>query len=99
MFLSDAFPPPERLLDIPLRFTVSEVLGGGGSCMVVGKVESGSVGTGDKLVIQPGHVTTAVKKVQRDDVTQSAVFAGDYAVLTLGGVTVDRLRCDRLALL
>ena len=100
--VTDTFPPPPRLLDRPVRITVADVLSSPGSgtagCMFAGRVEAGSVAVGDKLVVMPGRVPAAVKKILREDAPQQLVFAGDYFVMSLGGIITEHLQCVMLCL-
>lgn len=82
------------MLTAPVRMSVSDVLGSGGSAgsVVAGRIESGTLGLGDKLIIQPGNVSTVVKKVNREDASVPVAFAGDYVLVTLGGVAHEHLQ-------
>jgi translation elongation factor EF-1alpha len=60
--------------------------------MVAGRIESGTLGVGDKLIVQPGGVSASVKKVNREDVSVPVAFAGDYILATLGGITSEHLQ-------
>jgi translation elongation factor EF-1alpha len=60
--------------------------------MVAGRIESGTLGIGDKLIVQPGGVSAVVKKLNREETSVSVAFAGDYVLATLGGITSEHLQ-------
>ncbi|GAB6029029.1 HBS1-like protein [Chamberlinius hualienensis] len=96
----DKFNPPERPVTMPLRLCVSDVFKGQGSTFsVAGKVETGYVQTGDKVLLMPVGYAATVRGISMDDVPQTNAFAGDQVVLSLSGVditnvTVGCVVCD-----
>ena len=83
----DAFKPPPRHLDKPLRLCVSDVfraamLGDAAS----GKIETGHVQVGEDVQIMPSGDIVRVKGIQRAGVPVDAAFAGDYVALGLTGL-------------
>lgn len=62
MHFSDKFKPVERPMDRPFRLIISDVFKGLGSGFsVVGRVSSGSVQAGDKVLVQPAGDLAVVK--------------------------------------
>ena len=61
-FLADMMKSPEREVLRPTRFNVSDVFKGGSSSMcVAGKLHTGYIQNGDKLVLLPHTVPANVK--------------------------------------
>lgn len=59
---SDGFQPPERPVNKPLRMCIYDVFKGmtGGFCLA-GKIDSGFIRTGDKVIIMPAGEQGSVK--------------------------------------
>jgi selenocysteine-specific translation elongation factor len=65
----DAFRPPERSLNRPVRLVVSDVFRSTGSgCCLAGRIESGMVQTGDKLLLMPVNEVVHVKSMYIEQV-------------------------------
>ncbi|GFR91791.1 elongation factor 1-alpha, partial [Elysia marginata] len=83
----DRLRPPVRPIDKPFRLNVSDVFTRVGSGFnVAGRVGSGFVQPGDKIMIMPAAMTATVKNVYIDDEPESVAFAGDQVNMTLGGI-------------
>lgn len=63
-FITDNFQPPERLIEKPLRICINDVFKGvtGGFCLA-GKIESGFIRTGDKVLVMPAGEEGSVKGI------------------------------------
>lgn len=63
MFIfSDKFKVPERPVSKPLRLTVSDIFKGTGSGFCLsGRVETGMIQAGDKVLVQPQNLIALVK--------------------------------------
>lgn len=75
---------PEEIGDKPLRFVVQDVYNVDSESITVGRVESGKLKKGDKLVFQPANVTGKVNRIK--------VFPGEVAEAITGdsvGILVD----------
>ena len=75
---------PEEIGDKPLRFVVQDVYNVDSESITVGRVESGKLKKGDKLVFQPANVTGKVNRIK--------VFPGEVAEAVTGdsvGILVD----------
>ncbi|XP_078318849.1 uncharacterized protein LOC111120855 isoform X2 [Crassostrea virginica] len=96
----DKFKPVERSMDRPFRLIISDVFKGLGSGFsVVGRVSSGSVQAGDKVLVQPAGDLAVVKAVTMEDSDNSCGFAGDHVTIILTGmdmahVNVGSAICD-----
>lgn len=56
-----------------------------------GRVETGTLNVGDKLLICPSKESAVVKALFIDEMSQQVVFAGDQASVTLSGVEMQNL--------
>ncbi len=62
MGVSDGFEPPTRSTEKPLRLCISNVYKGvTGNVTIEGKVESGSIESGDKVLVMPNGECAQVK--------------------------------------
>lgn len=86
-------------MEKPFRLCVSDLfkgMGSGGLC-VSGRLDSGSVANGDKVLIMPTADHAIVKGICIDEVPVARAFAGDQVTLTLSGVEtvkVGSFLCD-----
>uniref|UniRef100_A0A069DZF2 Putative elongation factor 1 alpha n=1 Tax=Panstrongylus megistus TaxID=65343 RepID=A0A069DZF2_9HEMI len=80
----DKFKCPERPVSKPLRISVNDIYKGTGSGFCVsGRVETGMVQVGDKVLVQPQNETALVKAITIDELPSQKAFAGDYISVTL----------------
>jgi len=71
-------PPPRPPADAPMRICISDLYKSGSSSVASGKVEAGTVTSGQKVLLMPSGEQTVVKSLQsRGDVSRSCL-AGDY---------------------
>lgn len=93
----DAFEPPLRALEKPLRLSVTDffkgganisVGGGSGAVTVVGRIESGWIQLGETVQIMPIQESGTVKSIEHNDETVSCAFAGDAVMVTIQGPDV-----------
>jgi elongation factor 1 alpha-like protein len=82
----DSFRPPERPVGKPLRLTVNDVFKGPGGLCVAGRLETGMLQSGDKVLIQPIGEIATVKSITMDNDSGPIAFAGDPVLITLLGV-------------
>lgn len=83
----DKLHPPLRPIDKPFRMSVSDVFKGIGTGFnVSGRVGSGYVQPGDKVLILPAGVSATIKSVFIDDIPCSVAFAGDHVNVTMSGM-------------
>ncbi|KAK7867863.1 hypothetical protein R5R35_003533 [Gryllus longicercus] len=96
----DNFRAPERPITKPFRLSVNDIFKGTGSGFCIsGRVETGLVETGDKVLVQPQNEMAVIKAVTIDDVHTSIAYAGDQVSVTLSGiemqnVSVGYILCD-----
>jgi len=58
----DSFKPPERAISKPLRVCISDVYKSSGSGFsIVGRVETGQLRVGDKVLVQPQGEIAQIK--------------------------------------
>ncbi|KDR18612.1 HBS1-like protein isoform X2 [Zootermopsis nevadensis] len=96
----DKFKSPERPITKPFRLSVNDIFKGTGSGFCVsGRVETGMVQVGDKVLVQPQNEGAVIKALNIDDVAVQVAFAGDHVSATLSGidmqnVSVGYILCD-----
>lgn len=96
----DKFKSPERPVTKPFRMSVNDIFKGTGSGFCIsGKIETGVLNVGDKVLVCPLKETATVKAILINDVAQSIVFAGDQVTITLLGfetqnISIGNVLCD-----
>nr|WRK57540.1 Hbs1 protein [Recilia dorsalis] len=96
----DKFKVPERPVAKPLRISVNDVFKGTGSGFcVAGRVETGMVQAGDKLLVLPQNEVATVKAISIEEVSTPTAFAGDSMSLTIANydqqnMAVGYVLCD-----
>lgn len=96
----DTFKVPERPVSKPLRLTVSDIFKGTGSGFCLsGRVETGMIQTGDKVLVQPQNEIALVKAISIEDVNSQTAFAGDCVSVTIANydqqnMAVGYVLCD-----
>jgi bifunctional enzyme CysN/CysC len=80
----DQFKVPEPPKDRPLRFPVQDVYRFDERRILAGRVESGSVKVGDRLLFSPGNKVSTVKSIERWNApSQDLAAAGESIGITL----------------
>jgi elongation factor 1 alpha-like protein len=88
----DKFKAPERPVTKPFRLSVNDIFKGTGSGFCVsGRVETGMVQVGDKVLVQPQNEGAVIKGLCIDDVAVQVAFAGDQVSVTLAGVEMQNV--------
>ncbi|KAJ8981286.1 hypothetical protein NQ317_004022 [Molorchus minor] len=96
----DNFRSPERPVSKPFRLSINDIFKGTGAAFCVsGRVETGTLSVGDKVLLCPNRESAIVKSLAIEDVSKTIVFAGDQATVTLSGiemqnVSVGNILCD-----
>lgn len=96
----DKFRSPPRPVNRPFRFSVNDVFKGTGSGFCVdGRVETGVVNIGDKVLVCPNKDLAVVKTLAIEDSPKVVAFAGDQVTVTLSGiemqnVSIGNILCD-----
>ncbi|XP_022904348.2 protein HBS1 [Onthophagus taurus] len=98
----DNFRCPERPISKPFRFSVNDMFKGtGANFCVSGKVETGVVNVGDRVLICPCKELGVVKGLSIEDSSKQIAFAGDQVAITISGVEMQNVSvgfivCDPL---
>jgi elongation factor 1 alpha-like protein len=84
----DSSEPAARALDKPLRFTIGDIFRGGiqNPLSVSGRIEAGSLQTGDALLVQPSGEKCFVKGLEIDNEAADWAVAGQNATIHLTGI-------------
>lgn len=84
----DASEPVTRALEKPLRVTIGDIFRGGvqNPLSISGRIESGSLQTGDALLAQPSGEKCYVKGLEVDHETADWAVAGQNATIHLSGI-------------
>ncbi|KAK9882074.1 hypothetical protein WA026_018920 [Henosepilachna vigintioctopunctata] len=96
----DSFHPPVRPVMKPFRLSINDIFKGTGSAFCIsGRVETGALNVGDKVLLCPSKEMATVKSLSIDEVSKTVVFAGDQATVTLSGldmqnISVGNIVCD-----
>lgn len=88
----DQFKPVSRAVDKPLRISVTDVFKGmGGGLTVAGKVCSGCVQAGDRVLVMPSTNYAIVKSLGMSDEAVSYAFAGDHISVVITGIDITNI--------
>ncbi|CAN6241407.1 unnamed protein product [Urochloa humidicola] len=84
----DSLPPPHRDVSRPLRLPICDVIASItlGQVAVCGKVESGGIRTGSKVLVMPSGDLATVKTIERDSSSCNLARAGDNIAVGLQGI-------------
>ncbi|KAK2168907.1 hypothetical protein LSH36_13g08047 [Paralvinella palmiformis] len=97
----DQFRSPERLIDKPLRLSVTDIFKGqGAGFSVAGTIQAGCVQPTDKVLVMPQAELATVKAILVDEAPAQMAFAGDSVIFTLVGIEMTNIAigsivCDR----
>lgn len=85
----DKFQPPERPIDKSLRMSINDVFKGvTGGFSLAGKIESGFIKTGDKVLVMPAGEQGFIKGITIDDSSVQHAFAGDQIITQISGIDI-----------
>jgi len=88
----DSVQPPRRPTDKPLRLPIQDVYQISGIGTVPsGRVESGTIKPGDKIVFAPGDITSEVRSVQMHHKDMPSAGPGDNIGFNIRNVAVSQL--------
>ena len=80
----DTFESPKTLEELPLRFPVQDVYRFDERRIIAGRIESGTLKVGDRLVFSPNNKTSVVASIERWNAPQShTAVAGESVGITL----------------
>ena len=84
----DTSEPVKHALEKPLRMTIGDVFRGGvqNPLSVSGRLEAGSLQTGDQVVIMPSAEKAVIRSLEVDDEPRDWAVAGQNAVLHLADI-------------
>ncbi|AIY90496.1 translation elongation factor EF-1 subunit alpha [Geoglobus acetivorans] len=89
----DALKPPEKLVDKPLRIPIQDVYSiSGVGTVPVGRVESGILKVGDKVIFNPAGVTGEVKSIEMHHESIPQAEPGDNIGFNVRGVSKNDVR-------
>jgi elongation factor 1 alpha-like protein len=90
----DAHEPISSALSSPLRLPISDIFRGGvtNPLSVSGRIEAGSLQTGDTLMAMPSSQTASVKAIEVDNAPAEYAVAGQIATLHLTDIDPIHLR-------
>lgn len=89
----DTFEPPPKPIDKPLRLPIQDVYSiTGVGTVPVGRIETGKMRVGDKIVIVPPGFLTEVRSIEMHHVRMEEAVAGDNIGFNIKGVSKKDLR-------
>ncbi|RIB04352.1 P-loop containing nucleoside triphosphate hydrolase protein [Gigaspora rosea] len=92
----DKFEPPTRLLENPFRLSVADFFKGGignvSGVTVTGRIESGTIQTGEEIAVIPGGERGVVKALTINEESSKWAAAGDSVMLTLTELDILQLK-------
>jgi len=90
----DSSEPITRALDKPLRLTISDVFRGGvqNPLSISGRIEAGSLQTGDALLAQPSGMKCFIKALELDSAPIDWAVAGQNITVHLTGIEEQYLK-------
>ena len=89
----DMFNVPERPIDKPMRLPVQDVYSiTGVGTVPVGRVETGTLKKGDKVVFMPSNVTGEVKSIEMHHEEYQEAKPGDNIGFNVRGVNKDQIK-------
>jgi len=89
----DTFVPPPKPIDKPLRLPIQDVYSiTGVGTVPVGRIETGKMRVGDKIVIVPPGFVTEVKSIEMHHTRMEEAIAGDNIGFNIKGVSRRDLR-------
>ncbi|KAL8870353.1 MAG: hypothetical protein Q9174_003581 [Haloplaca sp. 1 TL-2023] len=90
----EASEPTQRALDKPLRLTIADVFRGGvqNPLSVSGRLESGSLQVGDRILAMPATETATIKSIDVDFEPADWAVAGQNVALHLADIDAKYLR-------
>ncbi len=89
----DMLKPPEKLIDKPLRIPIQDVYSiKGVGTVPVGRVESGVLKVGDKVIFEPPGIVGEVKSIEMHHEPLKEAYPGDNIGFNVRGVSKKDLR-------
>ncbi len=89
----DTFSAPPKPVDKPLRIPIQDVFSiKGVGTVVVGRVETGVIKPGDKIIIEPLHKTAEVKSIEMHHQPLPKAEPGDNIGINIKGIERSEIR-------
>lgn len=89
----DALPMPDRPMNLPLRVPVEDVYSiQGVGTVPVGKVVTGVMKPGDKIIFEPSHVQGEVKSIEMHHQSLEQAIPGDNIGFNVRGIEKDQIK-------
>jgi elongation factor 1 alpha-like protein len=87
------FLSPERRIEKPLRISVTDIFRSAQSSLasLAGKVETGYVNVGDKVLIMPSGQTGIIKSIASEEDMIKCAYAGDSIVLNIPNIETNTI--------
>lgn len=86
----DSIEPPQLPVDKPLRMPIQDVYSiKGVGTVIVGRVETGTLKPGDKILIEPAHKEGEVKSIEMHHEPLNEAKAGDNIGINVRGINKD----------
>jgi bifunctional enzyme CysN/CysC len=88
----DQFEPPKAVHDLPLRFPVQDVYRFDERRIIAGRIETGTLRVGDKLVFSPNNKTSVVASIEawHSDAKDVAVAGESVGITLMEQIFVER---------
>ncbi|XP_044731419.1 HBS1-like protein isoform X2 [Chrysoperla carnea] len=88
----DKFSVPERAVSKPFRFSIHDIYKGTGAGLCVsGRIETGVLNVGDRVLLCPVKEGATVRNITLDEVPMQTAFAGDQVSITLTGIDIQNI--------
>ncbi|MEI6712853.1 MAG: adenylyl-sulfate kinase [Verrucomicrobiota bacterium] len=80
----DTFEPPAPLTELPLRLPIQDIYRFDDRRLLVGRIETGTLRVGDKLIFSPNEKTSEVASIENWNCpNQTTALAGESVAITL----------------
>lgn len=83
--LDSHFKLPPNLNKLPLRFVIQDIFSLGEEQVIAGKIESGVLRVGQKIIFQPGHFEVKVKEIRAVEAQKAKAGSGEMVGLIVAG--------------
>ncbi|MCD6404079.1 MAG: translation elongation factor EF-1 subunit alpha [Nanoarchaeota archaeon] len=89
----DTFEVPEKPIDLPLRIPIQDVYSiTGVGTVPVGRVETGVLKVGDKIIVQPSGATGEVKSIEMHHEQMQQAEPGDNIGFNVKGISKNEIK-------
>ncbi len=86
----DSIEPPQLPVDKPLRMPIQDIYSiKGVGTVIVGRVETGTLKPGDKIIVEPPHKEGEVKSIEMHHEPLNEAKAGDNIGINVRGINKD----------